>query len=99
MFNILVQERSTKLYRQQKHAPAPILSFRVAAITSTFGSSRGHIFPSSVVCGSSFLSPASESEVFLLLEEQREADDGRVYQQTAKDGHGRCAACDFRRVP
>jgi hypothetical protein len=50
-------------------------------------------------CCLRFLIPASESEVFLLLEEQREADDGRVYQQTAEDGHGRCAACDFRRVP
>lgn len=35
----------------------------------------------------------------MLLEEQREADDGRVNQQTAEDRHGCGTSCDFSRMP
>jgi hypothetical protein len=99
MFDILVQKRSANYgyninmgqHRSESSACQPWLS-------NALNICNGHARPY-CVCGSSLLSPAGESEVFLLLEEQGEADDGRVDQQTAKDGHGRRAACDFCRMP
>jgi hypothetical protein len=89
----------SKLWVQHKHGAAPIRIFRLSALAiNALDVCNGRARPY-CVCGSSLLSPAGESEVFLLLEEQGEADDGRVDQQTAKDGHGRRAACDFCRMP
>ena len=90
----------SKLWIQHRHGAAPIRIFRLSA----FAFNALDIPPvvaagPDCVCGSSLLSPAGESEVFLLLEEQGEADDGRVYQKTAEYGHGRRAARDLCRMP